>query len=163
MGVPGFYRWAVRRVPYLRAKSCGLPYEFDNLYLGTWRENHGSSLGPPSCLIENPKWGNGEIHWGTCFFDGSEVLGLQWSCAQLRQWLESSRTRRVPLSLDRGWLGWCHVEEKHGVLEFLKQWMNQSMYLTCAFPFVRLNWQSYCPSSVPRLWNLESIGSVFGC
>lgn len=33
MGVPGFYRWAVRRVPYLRAKSCGLPYEFDNLYL----------------------------------------------------------------------------------------------------------------------------------
>lgn len=36
MGVPGFYRWAVRRVPYLRAKSCGLPYEFDNLYLGNW-------------------------------------------------------------------------------------------------------------------------------
>ncbi|CAK8990402.1 unnamed protein product [Durusdinium trenchii] len=33
MGVPGFYRWAVKRVPYLRAKSCGLPYEFDNLYL----------------------------------------------------------------------------------------------------------------------------------
>ncbi|CAJ1336159.1 unnamed protein product [Effrenium voratum] len=33
MGVPGFYRWAVRRVPYLRAKSCSLPYEFDNLYL----------------------------------------------------------------------------------------------------------------------------------
>ena len=33
MGVPGFYRWAVKRVPYLRAKSCGLPYEFDNLHL----------------------------------------------------------------------------------------------------------------------------------
>ncbi|CAE7726055.1 XRN2 [Symbiodinium sp. CCMP2592] len=33
MGVPGFYRWAVRRVPHLRAKSTGPPYEFDNLYL----------------------------------------------------------------------------------------------------------------------------------
>ena len=42
MGVPGFYRWAVRRVPYLRAKSCALPYEFDNLQLGSLRlmENH---------------------------------------------------------------------------------------------------------------------------
>ncbi|CAE7793557.1 XRN2, partial [Symbiodinium sp. CCMP2456] len=33
MGVPGFYRWAVRRVPHLRAKSTGPPYEFDSLYL----------------------------------------------------------------------------------------------------------------------------------
>ncbi|CAE7200302.1 xrn-2 [Symbiodinium pilosum] len=33
MGVPGFYRWAVRRVPHLRAKTSGPPYEFDNLYL----------------------------------------------------------------------------------------------------------------------------------
>ncbi|CAE7569800.1 RAT1 [Symbiodinium natans] len=33
MGVPGFYRWAVRRVPHLRAKSTGPPYNSKLRYL----------------------------------------------------------------------------------------------------------------------------------
>jgi len=33
MGVPGFYRWAVRKVPGVRHKSSKPPYEFDCLYL----------------------------------------------------------------------------------------------------------------------------------
>jgi len=33
MGVPGFYRWAVRKVPNLRLNTSNPPYEFDNLYL----------------------------------------------------------------------------------------------------------------------------------
>lgn len=33
MGVPGFYRWAVRNVKGLRHRGSKAPYEFDNVYL----------------------------------------------------------------------------------------------------------------------------------
>lgn len=67
--------------------------------LGTWRPERVAER-----WLENPQEWKGKIHLQkpVLFLVGSEVLGLQWSCAQLRQWLESSRTRGVPLSLDRG-------------------------------------------------------------
>lgn len=41
MGVPGLYRWAVRKIPQLKQTSSNPPYEFDNVYLDFNGAVHG--------------------------------------------------------------------------------------------------------------------------
>lgn len=170
MGVPGFYRWAVRRVPYLRAKSCGLPYEFDNLYLGNWAPGAPKELRKDMWLEPKNKRGNSSSE--TCFVFGW-IRGT-WTSMELCTVASMTGVFKNKRSSSFAWSRFVYDGDmltcklrKHGLCKFLK--LPASWYIG----WIKL-WGSTGSLIVHRQsqgsWNLErtrelvdeSRGGLFG-